>query len=107
MSQCKLFPLNQLAIIEYNIKLLKEYYTKYQHSYYNNIVHIHLIHAQTKDTRFIPLLTIMPHIQISVIECNIKKNITIMTNIIQTENELTHIYEDTEKHLITIPTTIL
>ena len=107
MPQRELFPLNQLPVIEHNIKLLKEYYTKHQHRYYKNIVNTHFTPAQTRDTRFIPPPTIIPHTQISIIECNPEKDITTIKNTIQTQNELTHIYEDTGKHLITIPTTRL
>ncbi len=49
----------------------------------------------------------MLHTQISVIECNPEKDITTVKNTIQTQNEVTHIYEDTGRHLITIPTTRL
>ena len=104
LPQCELFPLNQPPVIEHNIKLLKEYYTRYQHNYYKNIVQTHTTPIQTKDPRFIPSPTIISYIQISGIECNPEKDITTVENTIHTQNELTHIYEDTGRHLITIPT---
>lgn len=84
MPQCELFPLNQPPVIECNIKLLKEYYIRHQHNYYNNIVHTHLAPIQTKDPRFIPPSTIMPHIQISVIEYDLEKDIATVENTIHT-----------------------
>ena len=105
LSQRDLFPLNQPPVIEHNINLLKEYYTKYQHNYYKNIVNTHLTPTQTKDSRFIPPSTIIPQTQISITECNPEKDILTITNTIQIQNELTNIYEDTGRHLITIPTT--
>ena len=107
MPQREVFPLNQPPVIEHNIKLSKEYYTRHQHSYYKNIVITHFTLAQTRDTRFIPSPTLMRHTQISIIECNPEKDITIVKNTIQTPNESTYIYEDTGKHLFTIPTIIL
>ena len=107
MPQSELFPLNQPLVIEHNIKLLKEYYTRHQHNYYKNIVHTHLTPTQNEDPRFIPPPTIIPHTQISVTECNPEKDIATVENTIHTQNELTHIYEDTGRHLITIPTTRL
>jgi hypothetical protein len=104
MSQCELFPLNQPLVIEHNTKLLKEYYTKQQHNHYQNIVHKHLTPTQTKDPRFIPPPIIMPHTQISVTECNPEKDIVTTENTIYIQNKLTQIYENTGRHLITIPT---
>lgn len=107
LPQSELFPLNHPPVIEHNIKLLKKYYTRHQYNYYNNIVHTHLIPVQSKDPRFIPEPTRIPHLQILVTECNPEKDITTTTNTIQTQNELAHIYEDTGRYLITIPTTRL
>ena len=94
-------------VIEHNIRLLKEYYTNHQHTYYKNLIHIHFTPTQTKDTRFIPSPTILSHIQISITECNPERDINVLTNTIQTQNELAHIYDDTGRYLTTIPTTRL
>ena len=104
LPQRTLFPLNQPLVIEHNLKLLNEYYTKYQHDYYKNIVNTHFTPAQLRDTRFIPPSTKLPHTQISIIECNPEEDIATTQNTIQTQNELTHLYDDTCKYLITIPT---
>ena len=66
LPQGDLFPLNQPQVIEHNTKLLKEYYTKHQHRYYNNIVNTHLAPTKIKDPRFIPPPTILPHTQIII-----------------------------------------
>lgn len=99
--------INQPLVIEHNSKLLIEYYIKHQHRYYKNILDANFTPAQNKDTRFIPPPIIIPHIQISIIECNPKTNIITDKNTIQTQNKLTHIYEDARRHLITMPTTRL
>ena len=107
LPQGELFPLNQPLVIKHNIVLLKDYYTRYQHNYYKNIVQTHLALIQAKDPRYIPSPTIISYTQISVIECNPEKDIVTAQNTIHTQNEVTHIYEDTGRHLITIPTTRL
>jgi hypothetical protein len=107
MPQRTLFLLNQPTVIEHNIKILKEYYTRQQHKHYKNIVDANFTQEQTRDTRFIPPPTKIPYIQISKIECIPQRDINTVTNTIQTQNEITHIYDDTGKYLITIPTTRL
>ena len=86
LPQGELFPLNQPLVIEHNIELLKEYYTRYQHNYYKNIIQTHLAPIQAKDPRYIPSPTIIPYTQISVIECNPEKDITNAQNTIHTQN---------------------
>ena len=107
MPQNELFPLNQPIVCVHNIKILKEYYTRHQHKYYKNIVQAHLTHTQTKDPRFIPSPTILPHIQISATKYNPEKDIATEENTIHIQNELTQIYENTGRYLTTIPTTRL
>ena len=107
MPQRTLFPLNQPLAITHNINILREYYTRHQHKYYKNMVNSHFIPKQTRDTRFIPPSTKIPHTQISIIECNPEKDIATEKHTIQTQDETTHIYDDTGKYLITIPTTRL
>ena len=70
VSQRDLFPLNQPLVIEHNIKLLKEYYTKHQHNYYKDIVNTHLTPIHNKYSRYITPPTILPQTQISITECN-------------------------------------
>jgi hypothetical protein len=107
MPQRTLFPLNQPLVIVHNTKIQKEYYIRQQHTYYKNMADSHFTPEQTRDTRFIPPSTKIPHTQISIIECNPQKDIAITKNTIQTQTELTHIYDDTGKYFITIPTTRL
>lgn len=107
MPQRTLFPLNQPLAIAHNLKLLKEYYTKYQHNHYTNIINSHFTLVQTRDTIFIPPPTNMPHIHISIIECNLERDIATTNNTIQTQNDIIHSYDDTCKYLVTIPTTRL
>ena len=107
MPQRSLFPLNQPLVVAHNIKILKEYYTRHQHIYYNNLINSHFNLEQTRDTRYIPSPTEMPHAQISIVECNPKRDKATNINTIQTQDESTHIYDDTGKYLITIPTTRL
>jgi hypothetical protein len=67
----------------------------------------HFTPEQTRNTRFIPPSTKIPQTQISTIECNPQKDIATTKNTIQTQNELTHIYDNIGKYLTTIPTTRL
>ena len=61
MPQRTLFPLNLPLVIIHNTKILKEYYIRQQHTYYKNIADSHFTLEQTRDTRFIPPPTKIPH----------------------------------------------
>ena len=50
-----------------------------------------------------PPLIILSLVTISITECNLEKDIIIFVNTIQIQNDLAHIYDNTKKHLITIP----
>ena len=78
-----------------------------QHKYYANILNIHFTPEQNRDTRFNPPSTNIPLTQIFITECNPEKDILTNNDAIQIHNEQTHIYENTGRHLITIPTTRL
>jgi hypothetical protein len=107
MPQRTLFPLNQPLVIVHNTKILKEYYIRQQHTYYKNMANSHFTPEQTRDTRFIPPPTKIPHTQNLNNRMQPTKDIATTKNTIQTQDELTHIYDDTGKYLITIPTTRL
>ena len=107
MPQCDLFPLNQPPVINYNIKLLKEYYTRHQYNYFKNIVQTHLAPIQAKNPRFIPPPTIISYNKITVLEYNPEKDIATIESTIHIQNKLTHVYEDTGRYFITIPITRL
>jgi len=107
MPQRELFPFNHPTIITHNITLLTQYYTKLQHKYYKNILNTYFTPEQNIDTRFIPPPTSIPLTQIFITECNLEKDILTNKDTIQIHSEQTHIYENTGKHLTTIPTTKL
>ena len=107
LPQREIFPVNQPTVIDHNINLLSKYYTTYQHKYYKNILDMHFTTIQPKDTRYIPQPILSPHIHIITTECNPEKDITTTANTIQTQDELTHIYDNTCRHLTTILTTRL
>ena len=67
----------------------------------------YLIPEQNRNTRFIPPPTAVTFTQIFINECNPEKAILTNKETIQINNEEIHIYEDTGKNLITIPTTRL
>lgn len=94
MSQCELFSLNHPPVIQHNIFLLTNYYTKHQYRYYKSIINTHFTLAQPIDTRFIPLPTIIPPTHVSISQCNPNKDVIT-------------IYKATSRHFITIPTTRL
>ena len=107
ISQREFFPYNQPLVTKHNTTLLQEYYTKHQHSYYKNILETYFTTVQNRDTRFIPSSEIIPHTQISITECNPENDIITSKNTIQTQNEVTHLFEDTGRYLTTISTTRL
>ena len=107
IPQRELFPYNLPLVIKHNITLLQDYYTKHRHSYYKNILDAYFTPIQNRDTRFIPPPEIIPHTQITITECNPENDIITTKNTIQTQNEVTHLFEDTGRYLTTIPTTRL
>ena len=107
MSQRELFPYNLPLVIKHNVNLLTIYYTNYQHKYYKNIIDTHFNPIQSKDTRSIPPSEKIPYTQIVIAECNPERDINTTTNTIQTQNEITHLYENTGRYLTSIPTTRL
>ena len=107
MQQKELFPLNHPTVITHNITLLTEYYTILQHKHYKRILNTHFNPEQNRDTRFIPLSTTIPLTQMFITECNPEKKNFTNKDIIKIYNEITHIYEETRKHLTSISTTRL
>ena len=68
-----------------------------------NIINANFTLEQNRDTRHIPPPLIIPLAHISISECNHEKDIKIDTCTIQIQNDTAYIYEETRKHLITIP----
>jgi hypothetical protein len=104
VPQRDLFPLNHPTVITHNTTLLTEYYTTLQHKHFREILHTHFTPDQNRDTKFIPPSTTIPLTQIFITECNPEKYILTDKDTIQIHNEITHIYEDTGKHLTSIST---
>jgi hypothetical protein len=105
IQQRELFPLNMPTVINHNLKLLKQYYTEYKNKKYHIIIQTHTTIGQNKDTRYIPPPPITPYIKTSIIECNADRDIDTNKCTIVTQNDITHIYNDTGKYITTIPTT--
>ena len=103
MLQRELFSLNLPHVIEHNTCLLINYYSKTQHTFYRNIINANFTLEQNRDTRYIPPPLIIPFAHILINECNPEKDIKVDTCIIQIQNDTTHIYEETRKHLISTP----
>ena len=103
IPQREIFPLNLPHVIEHNTSLLVNYYSNKQNTFYKNIIDANFTLEQNRDTRYIPPPLIIPLVHISIDECNPKKDIKVDTCTIQIQNDTTHIYEETWKHLITIP----
>ena len=61
--------------------------------------------TQNKDSRHISPPLNIPLVKISTHECNLEKDINTNTNKIQIQNDSAHIYDETGKHIITIPHT--
>lgn len=59
---------------------------------------------QPRGIRFIPSSTVIPLTHISTSECNPPRDIATNTTTIQIQNALTHIYEDTSRFFMIIPT---
>ena len=104
MPQRELFPLKLPNVIKHNTSLLVNYYSKKQYTFYRNIINANFTLEQNRDTRYIPPSLIIPLAHILINECNPKKDIKVDTCTIQIQNDAAHIYEETEKYLITIPT---
>jgi hypothetical protein len=104
MQQRKLFPFDQPLTIKHNINLLIEYYTTCQHRYYKHTLDKYFTPLQDKDTRSIPPAETISFTQIIITECNPEKDINTTQNTIQTQNEVTHLYENTGRHLTSIST---
>ena len=107
MPQRELFPLNYPTVTKHNLILLERYYTIKQLTYYQQLITTHFSHEINKDPRFIPPPTTIPLFHISIQECNPEKDIATYTETIQINNTKTHLYENTGRYLITIPTTRL
>ena len=103
MPQRELFLLNLPNIIEHNTSLLQNYYFKKQHTFYRNIINANFTLEQNRDTRYIPPPLIIPLAHILINKCNSEKDTKVDTCIIQIQNDVAHIYEETRKYLITIP----
>ena len=63
--------------------------------------------TQNKDSRRISPTLNIPLVKISTHECNPEKDINTNTNEIQIQHDSAHIYDETCKHIITIPHTRL
>jgi hypothetical protein len=93
------------TVIQHNITLLTQYYTEYKNKQYHSIIQTHTTPEQNKDTRYIPAPPTIPYIKTSIIECNPDRDIDTNKCIIETQNDKSHIYDDTGRYITTIPTT--
>ena len=107
VPQKDLFPFNHPTVITHHTALLTEYYKTLQHKHCREILNTHFTPEQNRGTRFIPLPTTIPLTQIFITECNPEKNVLTDKDTIQIQNEITHISENTGKHLTSISTNIL
>ena len=87
----------------YNTIQIQHSHTKKQHTLYKNIIQGNDFVTQNKDPRHISPPLNIPLIKISTHECNPKNDINTNTSKIQTQGDNAHIYNETCKHLITIP----
>ena len=61
------------------------------------------LQSWTNETRYIPPLQIILLCHIHINECNPKNDIAYTQNTIQTQHRVSHMYDNTGHHLITIP----
>jgi hypothetical protein len=102
-----LYPYCDANTCNHNTDLLTQYYTGRQYKHFVNIINANFSTKQQRDTRYITPTTIIPMSHISINECNPKNDIETYFDTIQTQFDVAHIYEDTGRHLITIPKTRL
>ena len=91
----------------HNSDLLTQYYMKRQHKHFLNTTKAYFFIEQQRDTRYVTSTTIIPLAHISINECNPKNDIETNSDTIQVQFDVTHIYENNGRHLITIPITRL
>lgn len=73
-----------------------------KHQHFTNILNTNFHQDQMKDTRFIPPPQNIHLYHIHINECNPKDDITYTQNIIQTQHNTAHIYDNTRRHMATI-----
>ena len=103
LAQRELFPYHTPRVIQHNTNIILTYFTRKQHTLYENIIRENDFFTQNKDPRYISPPLNIPLVQISTHKCNPKKDINTNTNKIQVQCDNAHIYDKTGKHLITIP----
>jgi hypothetical protein len=107
LSQEKLLPWHNPVILSHSLTILTQYYKTKKHQFFSNILKVYFSPLQIKDTRYIPPPLNLPLINISIHECNPKKDILTNIPLIQVQHNLAHIYNDTGTYLATIPLTRL
>ena len=103
LAQRELFPYHTPRVIQHNTNIILTYFTRKQHTLYENIIRENDLSIQNKGPRHISPPLNIPLVKISTHECNPKKYINTNTNKIQVQDDIAHIYDETCKHLITIP----
>lgn len=100
----KLFPYSTTQPPNQLIPLLLQYYTHRQNQHYSKLLTQSFFQTQPKDTRYIHQHPNLTHVHISTTECNPDKDIIAHRPLIQTINSEPHLYDNTGKFIITIPT---
>ena len=103
LPQREFFPYNIPIDIQHNTNIILTYFTKKQHTLYENIIRKNKFSTQNKDPRHISPPLNIPLVKVSTHECNLEKYINTNTNKIQVQDDNAHIHDETCKHLITIP----
>jgi len=98
-----LYPYCDANTCNHNTDLLTQYYTGRQHKHFVNIMNANFSTKQQRDTRYVTPTTTIPMAHIFINECNPENDIETYSDTIQTQFDVAHIYEDTGRHLITIP----
>ena len=106
-TQRALYPYCEANTCNHHTRLLTQYYMIRQYKHCSHIVNAHFSTSQQKDTRYVTPPTNIPHALISINECNPDNDIETTSATIQIQFDVAHIYEDTGRHLITIPKTRL
>lgn len=95
-------PLVQPNTINHNILLSIQYYTQKQHQHFTTKLRTNFNQEQLRNTRYIPSPQTKPLCHIYTNGCNPENDIAYTQNTIQTQYDITHIYDNIGQHLITI-----
>jgi hypothetical protein len=101
----KIFPYKKINITRHNnLVILEQHYKHQQNTHYSNSIFKHFYQRQHKDTRYIHPPIDTTYIYLDIIGCNPDKDIIATTPTIQTQDASSYLFDETCRHVYTIPT---